>query len=409
MGESTNQQHYLRASIGGFDLHFANVLEVVVREWMFDVLPTCVMHFQGGQEWTKGLSLQEQQEIKLEFGSAPTEVKPAAVNSTFVSRAWQISKGQERMNISVSGNLAVSNFGIPAQFRSIPGKTSSEVLAQIGKELSLKVTETPAPSSDQQTWLQCGQTNHRFIQDVLGRSWVGVGDALFAWADRTRKWDIQTLTSIVARAKEPKKLVSWPEGVIDDQDPMEMDKESRVWPIAGFEVMDHSGILNLMRGYGTAIYRFNATDFELSFLKPNDEDVLAGYRTMDKDAAGKAVEVRYSEQPPSVHPEWYRASVNRKRVVDATTGTWAVVQMRPHPLLQVGELVDLKLGELAQGQTDRQPTPYDGLWIIGGLVHHHQRDFGTKTMVVLFRGGHQAGIAETGEQIRSLKNTKGGR
>lgn len=398
MGESVNNQHFLRLNISGMEIPFANCHELVVREWMFDLLPTISIKYVGGQEWGSILALQDQLEISAEFGSTPTEKRDAAISGVFHGRAWNVNTSQERIDIDLAGHLAVSNSLIPAMFKSYSGMTSSEVLERLGKDFGVKNGSKVSKTYDNQNWLQCGQTNHRFIQSVLERSWTSEGDALFAWVNRFKQFEIRSLSDIISSAEEPRKFVYSPENVADD---IEIEDYT---PYAGFVWKDVHGVYNLNQGYGSALYSFDFEKFESTIMKPQSVNVLSPFYSAHKDNAGKAVEVRYEECPPSAHPNYFAAQLNRERVIKTLTSSYGAIELRPQPDLKCGEVIDLKTGSLLQGESSKMTSIWDGKYLVGGLIHHHRRDYGSKSYAILFRGGTDVGLGDEGSRITNLKN-----
>lgn len=391
MGESNSVQSFINLKVSDIDIPYANIREVVVREWLFDPLPTVAVTMVGGEEWTQAMSLQENQELDLMFGSVPTEKREAAVKAKFFLRTWAVDKGQERIVMNLCGTLACAGLMTPASFVSYPMKTSAQVLTQIGKEFGFKADKFSAISIDLQTWLRCGLTGLQFVSHLLRNAWVGDDDMVFAWASRKSVWMVKTLKQIIIETKTPKILEYWPEGFSDDEDPKEMPDEDRKWPFAGFQWKDLHGITNLQGGYGEALYSYDGKAMSMEVLKSTGPK-LSTMVTAAKDDLGRAVAVHFRELPPSAHTNQHKATLVRGRRMAEFSAGYAMIQMKPSPDVVVGEVVTLNFGTLNNaGTKDLVGGPYAGNYVIGGLIHQHVQGYSPKTFAMLFRPGTDLG------------------
>ena len=398
MSEMDDRQSYCRVVVAGIPLPYVNVKNVVVREWITDAVPTIRLQFVAAEEFFGGITLQEDDLIEVEISSRQPDKKELPLHMTFRLKTHTIDKEQELTRHDMAAIIACTNLSSPSRWKSYPSCTSTAVLRQLAKTLSLKI-DVRKECNDSQTWLQHG-TSLEMLKHLREYSYVAEDDLPLAYIGRD---SIVVATSVNQQLRdEPLRLLYWPEAFGDDVEPMDVSPENRMFPFTGFSYKSLSALHNMEGGYGFKEYTFDGQRY---YATIHDSIVgsMAALHNMRADLKGQVNDVLDTEAPSSAHPHLMLAPrLNAKHRLDMMTGI-AVVCLRPHVELRLGRAVTLAFNMNSRGEKSELDGIYGGRWIIGGIITSHQHPVGSRMYCVLFRGGAERGYAMQDTDVTAVR------
>lgn len=245
-GQLPGQQFYLELSIKGERYNPNNIQYLVIKEWIFNVLPTIELMIADEGYLTEAVPMEDASEIEVLL--AKSEDDPNPIEMTFLLDDYTVDiLGDNRKSlVGITGHLKVDNmFG--SQSKSYSNKNSVAVLKQIAGDCGLPFSNPrKIVSSDNMTWLQAAISNHDFIRHVLSRAYIP-NDTMFFFGTHKNEF---VLTSLLAEMdkKEIQKakfnVENMESFVKDDSDPDDI-----VW-FGSYNIVNYSGYFNKKVGYG---------------------------------------------------------------------------------------------------------------------------------------------------------------
>lgn len=398
MSDDAMDLPYCTLTVAGIPILFVNIKSIVVREWIFDHIPTIYIKFVAGQEFFGGITLQEDDIIEVELGSKPPEKRDLPVKGYFKLKGHTFDKQQETTVHEITGILACTNFNHPHRFRSFANKPSSDVMKEIAGELNLKPS-IRVETTDAQTWLQSG-TAMDFLKHLNQHSFIADDDLLLSFTDRESNFVVTSIKTILS--ERPMRLRHWPEGYASDPEPNDAKPENRIFPFVGFTYKSLTSIHNMQGGYGLKEYKYDFGAFT-SIVHDQIIGSIATLHAMKKELKGQANVIIDTEASPSGHAKIMVApKLNMKHKADFSSAT-ALVLVKPHPDYKLGKLVNVELEILNRGEKSDTDGIYGGHYIIGGIVHHHEHPNGARMYLVLMRGGFEKGVGMEDVDVTSAK------
>ena len=398
MSEFDARLPYCTLTIAGIPVLYVNIDSVVIREWIFDIVPTIVIRFRATQEFFGGISLQENDIIEIQMGSRAPDIRELPVKAFFQLKGHTIDKAQEITTHELTGSFACTNLVQPYRFRAFANKPSSEVLKSIATELSLK-PDIRITTNDSQTWLQSG-TALDFVKHLGEFGYIADDDLAFRYTDREGNFVVTSVKTILA--EKPMILRHWAEAYAEDIDPNELKPENKFYPFVGFTYKSITPIHNMGGGYGIREFKYDYSSFD-DVVHDKVVGTIAELHQMVKELKGQANKVVETEITANGHANLMMAPhLNLKHRADFSSSS-AVVLVKPHTDYKLGKLVKVELEFLTRGEKQETDGIYGGLYVIGGIVHQHESPNGSRMYLILMRGGLEKGIAMEDSDITSYK------
>ena len=166
-GQLPGQQFYLELSIKGERYNPNNIQYFVIKEWIFNVLPTIELMIADEGYLTEVVPMEDGTEIEVLL--AKSEDDPNPLEMTFLLDDYTVDiLGDNRKSlVGITGHLKVDNmFG--SKSKSYSNKNSVSVLKQVAIDCGLPFKNPHnVVTSDNMTWLQANISNQSFICHVL--------------------------------------------------------------------------------------------------------------------------------------------------------------------------------------------------------------------------------------------------
>ena len=245
-GQLPGQQFYLELSIKGERYNPNNIQYFVIREWIFNVLPTIELMIADEGYLTEVVPLEDSTEIEVLL--AKSEDDPNPLEMTFLLDDYTVDiLGDNRKSlVGITGHLKVDNmFG--SQSKSYSNKNSVSVLKQVASDCGLPFKNPHnVVTSDNMTWLQANLSNQSFICHVLERAYIP-NDLLFFYATHKNEFVLTSLLKEMEKNEIRKakfNVENMESFVKDDNDP-----DDTVW-FGSYNIVNYSGYFNKKVGYG---------------------------------------------------------------------------------------------------------------------------------------------------------------
>jgi hypothetical protein len=244
-GQLPGQQFYLELTIKQVRYNPINIQLLVIREWVFNIIPTVEIMFMDDGYLSEVFPLEDQEDIQITLAKHEDD---DSISMTFSLDDYSIGvMGDNRkMIINLVGHLKVEDMFL-LKHRRFAKQNSSLVLETIASESGLQyLNPHKVIPSDNMTWYQMNQSNFDFIKHVLKRAYV-IDDALLFYARIDNKFVLTSLKSEMTKQnyKSAKFSVANYEKNVKDED----DSDDTIW-FTGYSIVNNSSYFNKRIGYG---------------------------------------------------------------------------------------------------------------------------------------------------------------
>jgi hypothetical protein len=305
LGQLPGVQFYLRLTIKGTDYNPTNIYNIVIKEWIFNILPTIEIQLLDDGYLTEIFPLEDNEDIDIVLAKNEDDENP--IELTFVLNDYEVGiQGDNRKSIvSLTGYLKVDDMFV-SKSRSFSTQNSSSVLQQISNEIGLTfVNSQNIVPSDNMTWHQASQNNLEFIRHVLDRVYIP-NDVAFFYGNTSKELVFTSLVSEINKENIKRAKFSIEGFQLDIKD--ENDINDTIW-YSSYSIVNCSGYFNKINGYGfgygyydlngNIVYNeySNITKLtDLSFRNKNYVGKIVKYNNCNKDyIAGNLYGVEYFE------------------------------------------------------------------------------------------------------------------
>ncbi len=246
----------VEVKINGESIPSGNVIFLVIRTWIFDVVPRLelLLNDDGLLSEVKPLTDHDLIEVSL----AKNYFTKNKIKMTFRLMSYEMGsmKGNKYNQYQMYGMLDVGELYYPIQTRSFPNLNSyqaiSDIITECGSVLNKDTNINPV---DTMTWLQSNCTNLEMVKHVMKRAYIN-DDAIFVYADETGEFTYNSLKNALsknvkgeARYDLEKFSAEIFKDVADYQD---------IW-LNTYCIHSYNGHTNIYRNYGV---NFNSYDLK---------------------------------------------------------------------------------------------------------------------------------------------------
>ena len=365
-GQPPGIQYYLVLKIKGNSYNPVNIQYLIIREWIFNIIPTIEIQFDDvGGYLTEIFPLEDAEDIEILLGRHQNDANP--IELTFSLDDYNVSvKGDNRLSIvTMTGHLKVDNM-FTIKTRAFPTKNSRDVCEQIASEAGLTFSNphnvTPF---DSMTWYQNSLSNFHFIKHVLKRTFVQ-DDVVFFFANTSKEF-VYTSLNVEIGKKDIKKSKFSVEGFelnvknVDDPD-------DTIW-FNSYSIVNNSGYFNKKNCYG---FSYSYYDLEKNIDKDYSaiNKKLVDYSFRNKNLAGQSVDkisnIDYIER--NLYGEKYFESIMRNQFLKNNFFANSVV-LNVNSLSQVKlmDTIDVYIPSLSVENESNEVM--SGFYLVAGIQH----------------------------------------
>lgn len=399
----------IKLSIKEVDVPASAIVDIVLREWIFDALPRLEIMLSDNGRFIDQFPLEDNDKILIELNHFIFEEAP--IKAQFTLQDYEIinsapGKSQQAL-IKITALMDNNLLTFPIHNRSFSQMNSNEVFEAIfnetkadSKKLGLRKFDSRIKPQDEMNWLQINQNNLQFIKHVLDRSYFNDNDAPFLYTNRNGTMVYTSLrTELKKKQQEIPRLIYNIESSMlnsknyqkeDLEDLLEEEKENEGnnqlffynWRYKNF-----SGGKNKMNSYGREFSYYDLTS-GISRQITTDDHELSIHSLKEKNKIGKIT--RHDNygvlDTSNMHDNFMLAKTQNDYLKENFFSSYMLVYTRPSNNLNLFDRVNVEVDSLLPIESARDEV-HSGQYIVGGIIHQASKDSIYNNIVILFRNG----------------------
>lgn len=386
--------YYVKMKIKDIDIDQNNIVNLVAREWFYDVCPKIEMVLLDDGLFMDKYPLEDGDTIELEIGMNKDYVVFACEFTIESHHVINTSRGEHTgAGIEITAVIKASGYTQPLHNRAFSTNTSVGTIGSIMSEVGL----TPDPrivSTDMMTWYQINQNNVDFVKHVIDRSYYGDGDLVLCNVNLKKECVVTSLTT--ARDSEVKfEVVFDPQESLNDNPHIigrneDRDKQGKAEEFIyfdDFEYYDISPLINKTGAYGSKlIYNDGGEMTEVESV--TDDHPFTTNSNKDSENVGNFTHIEVcGSKSDNMHANYYEAMVQRTQLLNDNFSSYLLISTKPNINVRVFDRVTVRLPAMSSQFED---FVHGGDYLVGGIINALDKD-GIYTMkLVLFRNGVNA-------------------
>lgn len=383
-GQLPGQQFYLELTIKGVKYNPLNIQYLIIREWIFNILPYIEIMFADNGFLMETFPLEDGEDIQITLGKNEDDENPLKLTFSLNDYSVALAGDNRRSFVTLNGFLKATDMFM-LRTRSFAKQNSASVFSSIANESKISFSNpfniTP---SDNMTWIQNSQSNFDFVKHVLRRAYVP-DDMLMFYATTSNKFELNSLRSGIGRkdTKKAKFSIENYERNVKDED----DKDDTIW-FASYSTVNNSGFFNKKIAYG---FEYNYWDLEQSVTKIYNKIpkiTALSFRNADTIKNNKIVEKRknldYIEA--NLYGEHYFESELRNQFLKDNFFANSLV-LNINALSQVFLMDKIYVDIPSMQAEDESNETMSGFYLVAGVQHEVSNGGIYKKKVALGRNG----------------------
>ena len=379
---SKSQNFYCKLKIGTAEIPPHAINSLVVREWIFDIIPRLELTLQDDGTLFEVFNLKDGTEIEVDIAKTPE--KGEHLRTTFILDNYTVDSlvGNGTYIFTINAMLKVNNLFFPIHTRAFKNKTSIDVLKQIGSEIGLNSkTFNNLRASDKMTWYQINSYNFDMIKHIVSRSNI-IGDCLIPYIDTYGNFNI---TSIKKESeKSNNKIARYNvQNATNDTFENKVD-ESIIW-FNGYKVDNLEGYYNKTIGYGLE-YNY----YDLKGLKYDTIDKSYQPFTINSGQGSNSKQyvdsVNLGILTDNTFKDYFKAQLNNKYLRETFFSQRVAISINSLADVKLMDKITITLPSLLK--KDQINSIYSGDYLCAGIVYKVQRGGIFMKEISVHRGGY---------------------
>ena len=181
-GQLAGQHFYCILTIKGTDYNPSNLMYLISREWVFNVLPTIELQFLDDGYLNEVSPLEDGEDIQISVAKHEDDVEVMELTFSMDNYEVGILGDNNKSIVTLTGHLKADDM-FTTKTRRFPRQNSEAVLQTISDEagFNFKNPHKIAPA-DNMIWYQLGISNFDMIRHVMKRAYIP-NDTIFAYAN----------------------------------------------------------------------------------------------------------------------------------------------------------------------------------------------------------------------------------
>ena len=285
IGQLPGIQYYLTVTINDNIINDTNIQYLVIKEWIFNIIPTLEFQFVDDGNLTERTPLEDAEEIDIILARHSDDENPMEL--TFILDDYDVGvMGDNRKSIiTITGHLKANDI-FTLKNRSFSMRNSSDVLSQIASESKIPFSNPRnIIPSDNMTWLQVSLNNFDFIKHVLDRSYVS-NDMTFFFATTDNKFIYTSLHREMEKQESQTAKFSIENFSREDSKPGDP-----IW-FSSYAMTNYSGYFNKTNGYGFGYSFYDLEKENTNFFDKIEKFTDLSFR--NKDLVGSVMKYNTS-------------------------------------------------------------------------------------------------------------------
>lgn len=372
---------FCKLKIGNAEIAPHAINSLVIREWIFDMLPRLELMLQDDGSLVEAFTIKDQTEIYIEIGKLSEKAPHIIAN--FLVDTFTIDQltNNGSFVITISAILKTSGIFSPIYTRSFKKKTSIDVLRQIGNEIGLipKVAQNLI-TSDNMTWYQINTNNFDFIKHIKNRAYIP-DDVLLCYADILGNLN---MTSIKTEFEKNKSITARYNIIKTSQEEFEDKADEKIIWFNGYRIENIQGYYNKTCGNGLeySYYDLNKVQ-QLNYVSNYYPYVSFSGQPQNGQLADS---INYGILTDNVFPDYFKAKI-QKEVIKANTFSQRIA-------ISINSIYDIKLMDKIDIQlpsiinANEINSVYSGEYLCSGIIHSISRGGIFLKEISLHRNGY---------------------
>lgn len=376
----SGQNYFVKVDINGFPINPKNIMALIVREWVFALLPRIELQFVDAGEFSEILSLSDGREINVTISRSDNDTYGFTSTFELIDYECNTISNQKNLLFYVTGLLKNKQM-FAIHNRSFSNKNSSDVISSVVNESGLKfVNRDKITPSDHMTWYQSSINNHDFIHHVKKRINLP-NDAGLVYGNVDGEIVFSTINSRLNSESVGTVRYDMYKGEKDLTDENTKDKTA-IYNTSNI-IKNQFGSLNRRIGYGfNCVYYDGSKIVETNFTDYGKKLTDRYYK--DDAYKGKPVTNRTYSVRNNVYNDYYVA-MNRNDALIANFFAYSYV-------VNANTMVKVKMMDKVSLQVNSYLSPdinpiNSGEYLVSGIIHQVSKGGTYLRQFVLNRSG----------------------
>jgi len=384
----------LKIFIRGVQVKNSNIVNVIIRESIFGVLPVLDMTFNDYGLFTDVFPLGDEDEITVQIS---TDKDLEGIKTSFSINDYHIipmnTDNHQAYTISFSAFLKNDYMLFPIQSQAFSNTTSSNVLNQIFEDSGF-IVKNRTKTRDTMTWLQSSISNLAMVNHVIDYAYKEDGNIVFAFVDKNNN---AYITDLITEINKPKSF-----NIKKSTDPITLyytqlsseEKKIKVLGYNFFRMGFHPGTNNKTGGYGIdgCFYDY---DKPSTFITKMNTDIhpMTDYSLKNKKFIKNIVSdneylpMKYKNS--NVHSNYHKAYLQNKFLRKTFFSDVLIVNSYFNDEVKLLDKVIVDINALAHSGADTLEINkvYSGEYLVVGIINQVNNGGNYKSILYLSRGG----------------------
>ena len=386
--------------IKGVQIKSINVKNLVIREWILDILPTLELIIIDDGNLVDLWPLEDNDDIRVEVSK--NEQKEPPISMTFSLQDFTIiNTNADRIIgsiIHLTGILKTNGMFNPIFNRAFKQVPSVNVLETIANEVELQVENRTGSSTDIMTWLQVNISNYDMINHVLSKSFKTLDNLIFCYVDRDSIMNITSFkeelnkTEVLICKHDPSRTVI--DNVENEQgsETKGEDENSNELHYSTYQIINVAGNTNKRMGYGNTFTTYDLAE-EKEGTVNSDEHLLTDLSLKEKTKVGSTVKhfdmgIKFSED--NTHENYIIAQIQNEYIKKNFFSQILMLPINATNRVKLFDKITMVIPSAkvstAEGDNDINEV-HSGEWIVGGILHQASAEGLYRMTLSLFRNG----------------------
>lgn len=397
IGTAVNAHCIVR--IKGRQIVTSNIIQLVIREWIFDVVPRLELLINDDGIFTEVFPIKDGDKIYVELAKNDTGTP---LRMEFDILGWYSGSmmGNKFNQIQFVGLMSCQGLYYPTRTRCFSGQNSYEVFSEIASEASKKLNKPPELSpNDLMNWIQSGLTNLEMCKHVIKRSHVQ-DDTPFFYGDTKGEFNYTSLKTELSKKVNTK---AWFDIEKYSSESFEDDADyNNLW-FSSFNIYDYSSIANKTKNYGIDFSYYDVSRGTQVVDIASSESTLAKMPMKSTDGSGEIVGGHeFGHLPTNVHEKYYHG-VAQNEYFRSNFFNGYLLELDINALGKPN-LFDLVFVAVPSMVGDGYNSVLSGNYVIGGIIHEYSAGEQYHKKTELFRNGINKSEFETENVLNTAEN-----
>lgn len=377
-------EFYCKLSIKNVEILPQNILQISIRESIFDLVPTLELSILDNGVFVESYPLEDCDSIKIQLGQS--NLKTPVINMEFELQDFNISNVDgdniHIVQINLTAIVKNKNMFLPLQTRSFSSKSSLDVLKSIASESGFTpIVKTS--TSDVMTWRQIQQNNYQMVYETMKRAYKP-DDAILTGITRNKDFIITSLMTEL-KNKSAKKTLYDPLQAISLSNEKSKDKKEIIY-FNNFSMSNVSGFVNKSIGYGLGYSVYNFDEVENKTIYSTFHP-LTKYSFKNKDNTIKIVKNNrlYFLNNKTMHRNYVDAINQNEFYTKDFFKNCCLLYVNPNENINLFDKLDITFPSFENKNGVNQPQ--SGQWIVGTILHEASKEGYYRMTLGLFRNG----------------------